>query len=57
MLSDRNIFSQCSNINKQGIYLQGNYQGIVKDYFRLIRAQLFILALIKFVTFLGHSVL
>ena len=26
---DEDIYSQCSNINKQGIYLQVNYRGLV----------------------------
>ena len=30
---DKNIFSQCSYITKQGIYLQVDYQGIVQRWF------------------------
>ena len=55
---DKNVFSQCSNISKQGVYVQVDYEGIVfKDYFRLIQAKSLTLAMIKSVTFfLGHPV-
>ena len=26
---DKNVFSQCSDIHKQGIFLQDNYRGLV----------------------------
>ena len=30
---DKNAYSQCSNINKQGVYLQVNYRGLVSRLF------------------------
>ena len=30
---DKNFFSQCSNISKQGVYVQVNYREIVKRLF------------------------
>ena len=53
---DKNFF-QCSNISKQGAYLQVDYRAIVKNYFRSIQAKSLALAMVKSVTFfLGHPV-
>ena len=38
---DINVYTQCSNINKQGLYLQVNYQGIVQAQFPIDSSSIF----------------